>query len=196
MTVDPAPTLVITTGGTIDAKAYQDRSEMVTPLEKSMVPDILHKLGKLRDTITLELDKKDSKEYSDAQLDELAHAIKQSGAKRVVVTHGTDRMPENASYMKKKLAAFEVNDVTVVFTGAMVPYSNQLAGYEDSDAEANVGFALKQVETLEPGVYIAFDSKVYDPEAINKDVGRGEFVLKEGFVERSAPGDGGGARQR
>jgi len=55
-------------------------------------------------------------------------------------------------------------DRVVVLTGALNP-----ARFRDSDAVFNIGCAVGAVQCLPPGVYIAMNGKVWNPEAVRKN---------------------------
>ena len=85
--------------------------------------------------------------------------------KRVVITHGTDTMPETAAVLGPK-----VKDKTVVLTGAMVPYK-----FGSSDGMFNLGSALSFAQTLPPGVYIAMNGRYFTWDNVRKNKAKGEF---------------------
>ena len=53
---------------------------------------------------------------------------------------------------------------TIVLTGALNP-----ARFRDSDAIFNIGCAVGAVQSLPPGVYIAMNGKVWDPDHVRKN---------------------------
>jgi L-asparaginase len=55
-------------------------------------------------------------------------------------------------------------DRVVVLTGALNP-----ARFRDSDAIFNIGCAVGAVQCLPPGVYIAMNGKVWNPESVRKN---------------------------
>jgi L-asparaginase len=82
----------------------------------------------------------------------------------VLITHGTDTMVETA----KVLAV--LTDKTIVLTGALSP-----ARFRGSDAEFNVGCAVGAVQSLPPGVYIAMNGRIWDPNKVRKNVAANRF---------------------
>lgn len=88
-----------------------------------------------------------------------------SKEKHIVVTHGTDTMPETA-----RMLGPAVKDKTVVLTGAMVPYK-----FGSSDGMFNLGSALSFAQTLPPGVYIAMNGRWFNWYNVRKNKGKGEF---------------------
>ena len=86
--------------------------------------------------------------------------------KHIVITHGTDTMPETARLLAKELKC----DKTVVLTGAMVPYK-----FGSSDGMFNLGSALSFVQSLPPGVYIAMNGRCFYWNNVRKNKAKGEF---------------------
>jgi len=52
----------------------------------------------------------------------------------------------------------------IVLTGAMVP-----ARFKESDAPFNIGCAVGAVQSLAPGVYIAMNGRIFDPDKVRKN---------------------------
>ena len=142
-------------GGTID-KVYFDRMSEYQ-VGESMLVDILTEANVTLDYEYDSLIHKDSLDMTDADRQMLFERVRSDTHQRIVVTHGTDTMIESA----KKLQGIE--NKTVVLTGAMQP-----AKFKSSDAEFNVGFAVAAVQTLPPGVYIAMNGRIFDPDKVRK----------------------------
>ena len=68
----------------------------------------------------------------------------------------------------KKL--FGIPNKVIVITGAMSP-----ARFRASDAVFNIGFAAAAVQILPPGVYIAINGKIFDPNRARKNIERNCF---------------------
>jgi L-asparaginase len=60
---------------------------------------------------------------------------------------------------------------TIVLTGALEP-----ALFKTSDALFNIGCALGAVQTLDHGVYIAMNGRVFDCLQVKKDLQKNRFV--------------------
>lgn len=88
-----------------------------------------------------------------------------SPEKHIVVTHGTDTMPETAAVLGRR-----ITDKTVVLTGAMVPYK-----FGSSDGMFNLGSALSFAQVLPPGVYIAMNGRYFNWNNVRKNKAKGEF---------------------
>lgn len=88
-----------------------------------------------------------------------------SREKHLVITHGTDTMPETAAVLGRR-----ITDKTVVLTGAMVPYK-----FGSSDGMFNLGSALSFAQVLPPGVYIAMNGRYFNWNNVRKNKAKGEF---------------------
>lgn len=165
--------LLLTTGGTIDAAAY--------PEDGSPYPPDITAIGEMRacramrdivpDTVCIALFDKDSKALAPDDIALLADTI--AGAKdyaRIIVTTGTDRMPEIARDIKARALPLSC---PVVFTGAFLP----LANGAHSDGYANLRKAALEQPDLATGVYIAAGDIFADPATIFKDFEKRVFVL-------------------
>jgi L-asparaginase len=83
-----------------------------------------------------------------------------------VVVHGTDTMTESAKTAMLRCR----NTQVIVFTGAMVP-----ASQENSDALFNLGLASAAAQILNPGVYIAMSGQIFSADMARKNRDRGVF---------------------
>ncbi len=160
---------VVTTGGTID-KVYSMAGELeigapaVDALLSPVLTDLTYDV-----TPALAID---SLQMTDADRSVLCAAIDGLAGRHVVVTHGTDTMPETAAFLDAHLSAA---DQTVVLTGAMQPASMAV-----SDAAYNLGAAMTTVQLLPAGVYIAMSGRVFPAGKVRKDRARGVFIDADG----------------
>ena len=92
------------------------------------------------------------------------HCVK-SPEDKIIITHGTDTMPETAHLLAKR-----IKNKTIVLTGAMIPYK-----FGSSDGLFNLGSALAFVQTLPPGVYIAMNGKYFTAGNVRKNKQTGMF---------------------
>ena len=98
---------------------------------------------------------------------ELTEALNAVTNDQVLITHGTDTMPETARYLVEHA---DLGDKVVVLTGAMQP-----AVMARSDAGFNLGAAIAALNLLEPGVYISMSGRIFPAESVRKDRSRGIF---------------------
>lgn len=156
---------VVTTGGTID-KVYALTGELVIgapAVDTLLSPVLTDNTYDVTQALAV-----DSLDMTDGDRAILCAAIDALPGRLVVVTHGTDTMPETAAFLDEHLAAA---DQTVVLTGAMRP-----TAMATSDAAFNVGAAMTAVQLLPAGVHIAMSGRVYAAGKVAKDHARGIFV--------------------
>jgi L-asparaginase len=154
---------IIITGGTFDKQYDEIRGELT--FRTTHLPQILERV---RITVPVELEIErliDSLEMDDSLRDEVVRSCLDAPESRVVITHGTDTMTDTA-----RLIALQKPKKTVVLTGAMIPYS-----FAGSDAEFNLGSAFAAVQSLDHGVYIAMNGRIFREGAVRKNRSLGLF---------------------
>lgn len=154
---------VLVTGGTFD-KEYNELSGELY-FKDTHVREML-KLGRC----DLDLDVRtlmmiDSVHMTDTDRELILKSCSDAGEDRVVITHGTDTMPETARFLGERITGR-----TIVLTGAMVPYT-----FGSSDGLYNLGAALAFAQTLPPGVYVAMNGRAFDWHNVRKNKGSGRF---------------------
>ena len=181
------PILVIITGGTIDAEAYPDPAnppQKAAMLAESAVPAALAAMHLARPYYCYLWLRKDSKDFTEADIQGLAQVIRASGHRDIVITHGTDKMVENSRLLDNVISEWghapippasrlallgsqQQNDpfYKIAFTGAMMPLSNGA----QSDGYRNLRYAMEQVGSFPPGVWIAFENQRFEPHRTVKD---------------------------
>ncbi len=153
---------IITTGGTIDKVYFDDKSDYeIGPPEISR---ILADTEVAYDVQINALMRKDSLHITDRDRKLIHEVIAISKAHHVLITHGTDTMVETAQ------ALVDIEDKTIVLTGALKP-----ARFRDSDAVFNIGCAVGAVQSLDPGVYICMNGKVWHPGTVKKNRSANRF---------------------
>ena len=154
---------IIVTGGTFDKRYDAIKGELT--FTETHLPALLEQA---RVRLPLAVDIRlliDSLQMTDAHRREVLEACRQSAEESIVVVHGTDTMVQTARVVGEASL-----DKTIVFTGAMVPYSVQ-----GSDAPFNLGFAMAAATTLPPGVYVAMNAQVFAWDDVEKDRAEGTF---------------------
>jgi len=154
--------LIITTGGTIDKIYFDDKSDY--QVGAPQISQILNAMHVAFDFEVNALMRKDSLHLDDNDRKQIHDAIAASDCRHVLVTHGTDTMIETAR------ALADLEGRTIVLTGALNP-----ARFRDSDAVFNIGCAVGAVQSLPPGVYIAMNGKVWEPDKVRKNVDANRF---------------------
>jgi len=152
----------ITAGGTIDKVYFDARSEyQVGPPQVAEI---------LRDAVVafeFEVESvlaKDSLDMTEEDRRLIRRRVEASPCDRIVITHGTDTMVETGRLLKG------IPGKTIVLTGSMQP-----ARFRNTDAAFNLGTALGAVQTLPPGVYLAMNGRILDPDRARKNRERGTF---------------------
>ena len=157
---------VIVTGGTFDKRYDAIKGELT--FTETHLPALLEQA---RVSLPLAVDIRlliDSLQMTDAHRQSVLEACRESAERSIVVVHGTDTMAETAQVVGRAGL-----DKTVVFTGAMVPYSVQ-----GSDAPFNLGFALAAALTLPSGAYVAMNARIFPWDDVMKDKAEGMFRLR------------------
>jgi L-asparaginase len=154
--------LIITTGGTIDKIYFDDKSDY--QVGEPQISQILHAMHVAFEFEVSALMRKDSLHITDDDRKLIRAAIAASSASHVLITHGTDTMVETA------VALQGLQGKTIVLTGALNP-----ARFRDSDAIFNIGCAVGAVQASPPGVYIAMNGRVWDPEHVRKNRNQNRF---------------------
>jgi L-asparaginase len=154
---------IFVTGGTFD-KEYNELNGQLF-FKNTHLPEMLT-LARSRTNIDIStLMMVDSLEMTEDDRHSIANSCNQTHQDRILITHGTDTMVETA-----KVLAKEINDKTIVLTGAMVPYK-----FGSSDGLFNLGSALAFVQTLPVGVYIVMNGRYFKWDNVRKNKQKGEF---------------------
>jgi L-asparaginase len=163
MAMNDDPVRLIITGGTFDKHYDEIKGELT--FKDSHLPDIIKRV-RITSPVELEIVQLiDSLQMTDEHRARILDVCRAAPESRIVITHGTDRMPETA-----KLLGPAGLDKTVVLTGAMVPFQ-----FSGSDALFNLGSAFMAARLLPPGVYIAMNGRAYAWDDVRKDFERGVF---------------------
>ena len=154
---------ILVTGGTFDKHYDAIKGELT--FADSHLPAIL-KQARLAIPYQIELlPLIDSLNMDDAYRAQILAACQNAPEAAIIVIHGTDTMAHTARVVgAAKLAK------TIVFTGAMVPYSVQ-----GSDALFNLGFAVSAALSQAKATYIAMNGRVFLHDAVVKNKSTGVF---------------------
>lgn len=154
---------IITTGGTIDKIYFDKKSEF--QIGDPQAKDVLKRANVVVDFEVESIMRKDSLDLTDTDRELILKKVKTDSSKRILITHGTDTMVKTAK------AISSVKNKTIVLTGSMYP-----AEFRESDAIFNIGAAITAVQILTPGVYIAMNGRIFDPNKIRKNIKLNRFV--------------------
>ncbi len=153
---------IFTTGGTFDKVYFDARSSY--SIGAPMIGELLQEGGVTLPYRIESILRKDSLELSDADRQAIFDAVAAAPESRILLTHGTDTMPQTA----EKLCG--IGGKTIVLTGAMSP-----ARFRQTDATFNTGFAFAAVQTLPAGVYLAMNGRIFAAGKVRKNLERGCF---------------------
>lgn len=156
---------ILTTGGTID-KTYFDQKSTYH-VGEPQASGVLERANVFVDYEVTSIMQKDSLDLDNTDRNIIKAAIEADEQDRIIITHGTDTMIETALFIQ------DIPNKTIVLTGSMYP-----AQYRDSDAVFNLGCALIAAQTLDAGVYIAMNGRLFDPKSSIKNVAQNRFEDK------------------
>lgn len=158
--------LILNTGGTFNKRYDPIRGELFVPDDSRAVEAILATLA--IDVSLQGVVYKDSLEMDSRDRSLLAQTIAQSQEERLIVVHGTDTMDLSAEYV----AGMQL-EKTVVFTGAMVPWS-----IDPVEATANLAMAIGYSLHAGKGVHIVMQGICgpYERVRKNRELGKFEYV--------------------
>ena len=155
---------IFTTGGTIDKIYFDAKSNY--EIGEPQICELLHDANLTLEYKVTSLLRKDSLELTDEDRRQIRDAVEQSSAKHIVITHGTDTMIVTGQSLQG------IAGKTIVLTGAMQP-----ARFRFTDAIYNVASAITAAQTLPPGVYIAMNGQIFDPQKSRKNVALNRFEV-------------------
>lgn len=148
---------VLITGGTIDVDKIEDGDKYL--FDKTYLPKILEQSRCKVELNSEVLFLKDSIYMTDADREEILQRCRGCSEDKIIITHGTDTMPETAQFLGKASI-----DKTIVLLGAIVPFKEK-----NSDALFNIGCAISAVQTLPKGVYITMNGKIFPWTNVRKN---------------------------
>ena len=158
--------LCINTGGTFNKYYNSSNGSLEVDKTSKTIKEIMKKW--LCDIDIVDIIGKDSLEFDDNDRTLLLETIKsQSCFAKIIVIHGTDTM-----HLSAEVLANASLSNTIVFTGAMVPFS-----IDPVEAAANFASAAGYISSLEnPGVYIAMNGCFGNYKNVIKDRINNKFI--------------------
>jgi L-asparaginase len=157
---------IITTGGTIDKIYYDKKNDY--QVGDPFIVDLLKKMNFSVDYSVNSLMRIDSLDMTIRERNQIYEHIKDLATEKILITHGTDTIIDTALYLKK------IKNKTIVLTGSLKP-----ALFIDNDATFNIGCALTAVQTLEKGIYIVMNGRIFNPEKVTKNIEKNIFESKD-----------------
>jgi len=157
---------IITTGGTIDKIYYDKKNDY--QVGDPFIVDLLKKMNFSVDYSVNSLMRIDSLDMTIRERNQIYEHIKDLATEKILITHGTDTIIDTALYLKK------IKNKTIVLTGSLKP-----ALFIDNDATFNIGCALTAVQTLEKGIYIVMNGRIFNPEKVTKNIEKNMFESKD-----------------
>jgi L-asparaginase len=155
---------IFSCGGTIDKLYFDAKSEY--EVGDPQVLTIFQEANVTFRYSIQSLMQKDSLEMNDDDRQQVRQAVENCASKLILITHGTDMMPDTAK------ALMGIPGKTIVLTGSMTP-----ARFQRSDAEFNIGCAVGAVMCSPPGVYIAMNGCVFPADKVRKNRDKSRFEL-------------------
>ena len=158
--------LILSTGGTFNKIYNPKNGQLEIDKSNSALKTIERKwLSKLNYESIIH---KDSLDFTDKDREFLANYINSCKQSKIVVIHGTDTIDISSKVIDSKNLK-----KSVVFTGAMVPFS-----IDPTEATANLALAIGFCNCSKVGTYIAMNGLVesYKKIAKNRDIGKFELA--------------------
>ncbi len=153
---------IFTTGGTIDKIYFDANSEF--EVGEPQIGEILREMGVTFPFEITSLMRKDSLDMTSADRELIRKAVMQCPENHILITHGTDSMTATA------MTLTNIPEKTMVLTGALNP-----ARFRGSDAMFNIGGAVAAVQSLESGVYIFMNGRVFQAHRVRKNREKNRF---------------------
>jgi L-asparaginase len=161
--------LIINTGGTFNKVYNELTGTLEVPNNNIAIETLLNRSFKTNKQYELiGMIYKDSLEFTSSDRDLLKKQILDSNYSKVIIIHGTDTIDISAEFLD---SFDELKDRTVVFTGAMKPFS-----IETTEATANFCLAYGFLQSdVKSGVYIAMHGVVAEYKELKKNRRLGVF---------------------
>lgn len=156
--------LFLQAGGTIDKDYPKKNLGYAFEIDEPAAERVLANAEPGFDFDVVSLLKKDSLDMTGEDRQKLKSYCEQTEYQKIIITHGSDTMPETARYIG------ELPGKAIVLTGAYRPER-----FSNSDAAFNIGVAVGAVNLIEQGTFIAMNGKVMHPSKCVKNPDTGVF---------------------
>ena len=156
--------LFIQTGGTIDKDYPKMNMGYAFEIDEPAADRVMANAEPGFDFEVVSLLKKDSLDMTDEDRAMLKAYCEETDYSKIVITHGSDTLPETARYLGN------IPGKAIVLTGAYRPER-----FSNSDAAFNIGVAVGAVNTMVEGTFVAMNGKVMNPDRCVKNQETGLF---------------------
>jgi len=157
---------ILTTGGTFDKIYFDANSEY--SIGEPCISSILDEGNVTSEFSIKSILKKDSLDINQKERELIKKSVIDCEEEKIIIIHGTDTMVETAKFLE------DIKNKTIVLTGSMQP-----ARFKKTDAIFNSGFAFAAALSLENGVYIAMNGKIFNSSNVRKNIDLGRFEGKD-----------------
>ena len=157
---------ILTTGGTFDKIYFDANSEY--SIGEPCISSILDEGNVTSEFSIKSILKKDSLDINQKERELIKKSVIECEEEKIIIIHGTDTMVETAKFLES------IKNKTIVLTGSMQP-----ARFKKTDAIFNSGFAFAAALSLENGVYIAMNGKIFNSSNVRKNIDLGRFEGKD-----------------
>ena len=157
---------ILTTGGTFDKIYFDANSEY--SIGEPCISSILDEGNVTSEFRIKSILKKDSLDINQKERELIKKSVIECEEEKIIIIHGTDTMVETAKFLE------EIKDKTIVLTGSMQP-----ARFKKTDAIFNSGFAFVAALSLENGIYIAMNGRIFNSSNVRKNIDLGRFEGKD-----------------
>ena len=157
---------ILTTGGTFDKIYFDANSEY--SIGEPCISSILDEGNVTSEFRIKSILKKDSLDINQKERELIKKSVIECEEEKIIIIHGTDTMVETAKFLEG------IKDKTIVLTGSMQP-----ARFKKTDAIFNSGFAFAAALSLENGIYIAMNGRIFNSSNVRKNIDLGRFEGKD-----------------
>jgi L-asparaginase len=160
---------LLVTGGTIDS-VFDITQDTNVVMDHSVIREYIDSSIRPHFSISQEIvTLKDSRQITDHVREDIIHAICRVPHQNIILTHGTYTLVATAQYLQKNISKYP--NKKIVLTGSFYP----LKGFSDTDAPFNLGFAIASSLLLAPGIYVAMNGGIFNPDQVSKNIQEGRF---------------------
>jgi L-asparaginase len=163
----PLRITLITTGGTLDGTCHD--------IGVTGGPSLLRSTLESDPSLSLgvhTLFNKDSRDIDEEDRKRILDTILNESSDRILIGHGTYTICETGRFLKNYLNS---SSKRVLLLGAWIPLE-----YPNSDAPAQIKYAIEAIRSCPAGVFIAMDGRLWDPLRTQKQKNEsGEWELSE-----------------